>query len=96
MDDTSGPRPTRDENGRFLPGNPGRPPGARNRMSQQVAQTLQQHFSENHKDILGRLSLYHIAEYVRLIGIMLPKGAGDDSACQDTAAEDMGPGGEAP
>ncbi len=78
MDDASGPRPTRDAKGRFGPGNPGKPPGARNRIAGRIKLTLLQHFENNQEDILKMLLwARHFNDYMRLIGSMLPE---DDEA----------------
>jgi hypothetical protein len=72
MDDTPGPDPSRDNDGRFGSGNPGRPPGARNKMSRRIALSLLRHFTENEAEILHRLSHAYLRDYMRLIGRMLP------------------------
>ncbi len=79
MDDASGLDPSRQADGRFGPGNPGRRPGSRNRMSQRIALGLLRHFAKHEAEILERLSKYHTADYVRLIAVMAPKEAGEDS-----------------
>ncbi len=63
----------RDANGRFGPGNPGRPHGSRNRMSQRIALGLLRHYAEHEAEILARLSRGHFKDYMRLIGQMLPR-----------------------
>ncbi len=72
MDDAPGPGPFRNSHGRFGPGNPGRPPGSRNKMSRQIALSLLRHFTENEAEILERLSRAHLRDYMRLLGRMLP------------------------
>ena len=72
MDDAPAPSPFRDSHGRFGPGNPGRPPGSRNRMSRQIALSLLRHFTENEAEILERLTRAHLRDYMRLLGRMLP------------------------
>ena len=72
MDQSSGRGPSRDADGRFLSGNPGRPTGARNRMSRRIALGLLRHYTEREADILSRLHRNHFKDYMRLIGRMLP------------------------
>jgi hypothetical protein len=83
MDDCPSPGPFRDHRGRFGPGNPGRPPGSRNRMSRRIALSLLRHFTEHEAEILDRLSRGHLRDYMRLLGRMLP----DDPEAEAEAAE---------
>jgi hypothetical protein len=78
MDDASPRGPARHANGRFGPGNSGRPRGARSRMSSKVALGLLQHYAEHEAEILKRLNQFHFSDYMRLIGRMLPQGPGED------------------
>jgi hypothetical protein len=71
MDDTA--QPARYPNGRFGPGNPGRPLGARNRKPQRLANAILEHFQEHQEAVLQRLNERFFPEYVRLIGRLLPK-----------------------
>ena len=68
--------PIRDANGRFGPGNPGRPAGARGRMSRRIALGLLRHYADHEAEILERLSRRYFADYMRLIGQMLPRDPG--------------------
>jgi len=79
---------SRDTQGRFLPGNPGRPPGARSRMSQRVALSLLGHYLRHEADILSRLSRGHFDEYMRLIGRILPGGLDEDGLDLEALAPD--------
>ena len=74
MDDTTPPRmPTHSPNGKFAPGNPGRPRGSRNRMSKGIAISLLAHYHAHEEEFLERLSKFFFPEYVRLLGRMLPR-----------------------
>ena len=85
MDHPSGRDPSRDARGRFAPGNPGRPPGFPNRMSGQIAFGLLRHYAGNEAEFLERLSRSHFAEYMRLIGRMLPRDRGADGEDLESA-----------
>ncbi len=79
MDDASGPAPIRDARGRFGPGNPGKPVGARNRMARRVAMSLLRHFTQREDYILQTLSAGHyLGVYARLLAPLLPKDLSDD------------------
>lgn len=68
--------PARYANGRFGPGNPGRPIGSRNRASNRVARNILRHFESNQDTILKQLSTgmcEYRALYVRLLCHLLPK-----------------------
>jgi hypothetical protein len=86
MDDSPGRGSARDALGRFGPGNPGRPRGARGRMSRQIALGLLRHYAEHEAEILARLNCGHFGVYMRLIGRMLPEGAQDEEAAPDLEA----------
>ena len=86
MDDSPGRGSARDALGRFGPGNPGRPRGARGRMSRQIALGLLHHYAEHEAEILARLNHGHFNVYMRLIGRMLPQGAKDEAAAPDLEA----------
>ena len=85
MDDASGREPSRDPRGRFAPGNAGRPPGFPNRMSGRIAFGLLRHYTGNEAEFLVRLSRGHFAEYMRLIGRMLPRERASYADGLDTA-----------
>ena len=78
MNDASSRAVPRGAEGRFAPGNPGRPVGARNRMSRRIALGLLRHYALNEAEILARLTRGHFAEYMKLIGQMLPRGPDED------------------
>ena len=96
MDRPSGPGPSRDANGRFGPGNPGRRTGSHNRMSQRIALGLLRHYAEHEAEILERLSRRYFADYMRLIGRMLPTHPEVDAPDLEAALEGMGPGDDPP
>lgn len=69
----------RDAQGRFLAGGPGRPLGARNRISRRIGLALLRHYEGNEPEILSRLmNLSHFPIFMRLVGRMLPQGPLED------------------
>ncbi len=79
MDDASGLMPTRDVRGRFGPGNPGRPRGARSRISRRVALGLLRYFEAHEDQIFEKLNSWqHVPVYMRLIERLLPQALDDD------------------
>ena len=62
-------------NGRFGPGNPGRPPGARNKMTQRLVTEILADFERNRAQVLAHLRMDHAAAYARLVARFLPPGA---------------------
>ncbi len=77
MDDTSAGGPSRDENGRFLPGHGGRPRGARNLMSKRIAMGVLRHYEEHEPEILEQLRRAHTVEFMRLVGRVAAIGPED-------------------
>jgi hypothetical protein len=74
MDDTTPPpRSTHTPNGKFAPGNPGKPRGSRNRMTKGIAISLLAHYHANEAEFLDRLSQFFFSDYMRLLGRMLPR-----------------------
>jgi hypothetical protein len=68
--------PARYSNGRFGPGNPGRPVGSRNRASNRIARNILRHFEANQDTFLKDLTYgAYRALYVRLLCHLLPKAA---------------------
>jgi len=59
-------------NGRFGPGNPGRPPGSRNRMTQRLVAEILADFERNREQVLAHLRADHAAAYARLVARFLP------------------------
>ena len=66
---------TRFPNGRFGPGNPGRPKGSRNRVSSRLTLAILEHFDARHDEILDRLQAAWLPAYVRLMSSLLPRSA---------------------
>jgi hypothetical protein len=104
MDDTGdleivraahGPAIPRDGRGRFLPGGPGRPPGALNKASTRVSQAILADFEANKAVLLPRLRQWFVPQYVSLVGRLLARpeagagGADGADACGDDAAGDQ-------
>ena len=77
MSDETLPIP-RDANGRFLPGAPGRPHGARGKASRAVAQAILADFAANQDEVLPRLRRWFLPQYVALIGRLMPRGGDED------------------
>ena len=80
MDTTSPRGPARHPSGRFGPGNPGKPRGSRNRMSNRVAISLLEHYAEHETEILRKLNQFYFTDYLRLIGRLLPREGDEDEA----------------
>ncbi|HEY2179220.1 MAG TPA: hypothetical protein VGH15_11615 [Caulobacteraceae bacterium] len=78
--------PARYENGRFGPGNPGRPVGSYNRASRRAALTILAHFEATQEQFLERLAQSKDL-YIALLARVLPKqivvGACDVEAMSD-------------
>lgn len=72
MDQASNRGPSRHADGRFGPGNPGRPRGARGKLTRRIALGLLAHYEQHEAEILERLIRSHFDQYMRLIGRMLP------------------------
>jgi hypothetical protein len=85
MNDTTGAGrgPARYSNGRFGPGNPGRPKSSRNRQGGQIADALLAHFLANQDEMLEKLTRFFFPEYVRLLARLLPRGPAADDDCLD-------------
>jgi hypothetical protein len=67
------PTVPRDANGRFLPGNPGRPFGSRNRVSKRVARAILADFEAHQDEVLARLRRWFAPQYVSLVARLLPR-----------------------
>ena len=67
-----------DANGRFLPGSPGRPVGARGKASRAVAQAILADFTAHQHEVLPKLRRWFLPQYVALIGRLMPKGGDED------------------
>ncbi|HEY2178141.1 MAG TPA: hypothetical protein VGH15_06115 [Caulobacteraceae bacterium] len=73
-DETTAP-PARHASGRFGPGNPGRPPGSRNRMPSHAARAILDHFEANRERLLDELIARPDQRglYIRLVSRLLPR-----------------------
>jgi len=69
------PAPARLANGRFGPGNPGRRPGSRNKLTQRLVTAILADFERNRETVLRRLRDDHAVAYARLVARFLPPGA---------------------
>ena len=65
--------PARGANGRFVCGNPGRPAGARNRVSGRVARMVLEDFEAHSAELLPRLRQWFVPQYIQLIVRLLPR-----------------------
>jgi hypothetical protein len=72
----------RDSNGRFAPGGPGRPFGARSRYSRRMAQAILADFEANKDELLPRLRRWFLPQYVSLIGRLMPRGGDGDGPAE--------------
>ena len=72
MDGSDRP-PVRDKQGRFLPGNPGRPFGSRNRMSKRVARAILRDFEAGLDEMLPRMRRWFLPTYIGMVTRLLPK-----------------------
>jgi hypothetical protein len=63
---------TRQTNGRFGAGNPGRPPGSRNR-STRFAKAFLDDFEANQDELLDRLRTAHLRTYMSVISHLMPR-----------------------
>ena len=63
---------TRQSNGRFGAGNPGRPPGSRNRATR-FAKAFLDDFEANQDELLERLRTAHLRTYMSVIAHLMPR-----------------------
>ncbi len=69
------PVPARHADGRFGPGNAGRPRGARNRASQRFLAAVFEDFEAHKEDLLQRHRKAFIGDYMKFIAGLLPRQA---------------------
>ena len=62
-----------DERGKFKPGNPGRPKGARNRLAQSFLETLAADFEQYGMEAVEKLRADNPAAYANVIAKLMPK-----------------------
>jgi hypothetical protein len=67
--------PARHRNGRFGPGNPGRPLGSRNRVSRRLVLAILEDFEAHQEDVYECLRRQFMPVYARLVWGLLPKSA---------------------
>lgn len=78
----------RDANGRFLPGNPGRAFGSRNRLSKRIARSILLNFEADQEATLEKLKRWYVPQYVALLARLLPRvSEGGESAELDAPAD---------
>ena len=78
----------RDENGRFLPGNPGRAFGSRNRISKRIARSILLNFEADQEATLEKLKRWYVPQYVALLARLLPRvSEGAESAELDAPGD---------
>ncbi len=65
--------PPRNSDGRFGPGNPGRRPGARNKVTRRIVLAVLADFEANQEAVLLRLRKYNLDRYIALVGKLLPR-----------------------
>lgn len=64
--------PARYADGRFGPGNPGRPVGSYNRASRRAALTILDHFESIQEELLNRVAS-NSERYIKLLSLVLPR-----------------------
>lgn len=64
---------TRATNGRFGPGNSGKPAGARNKLQADFILALQKDFKENGPDVINIVRVERPADYLKILASILPK-----------------------
>ena len=69
------PAPLHDANGRFAKGNPGRPKGSRNRMTNQLALGLLGDMTLNQADNITKMRRWYFPQYVQLMARFIPREA---------------------
>ncbi len=78
----------RDENGRFLPGNPGRAFGSRNRISKRIARGILLNFEADQEVTLAKLKRFYVPQYVALLARLLPRVSEDGGGAELDTPED--------
>ena len=78
----------RDANGRFLPGNPGRRFGSRNRLSKRVARTILRDFEASQDQMLAILKRWYVPQYVSLLARLLPRA---EEGADGPELDELGP-----
>jgi hypothetical protein len=86
VDDNTNRGPARDANGRFGPGNPGRPHGARNRMPKRLAFALLIRYADDKAEMLETLRADRFLRFKRRLGRLLPSWPGSEKMTPVDAA----------
>jgi hypothetical protein len=73
MTDVPADQPARYANGRFGPGNPGRPLGSYSRASRRAAMAILEHFETHQEALLDRLVNRNSELYCKVLGRVLPR-----------------------
>jgi hypothetical protein len=81
------PPAPRDANGRFLPGSPGRQPGARNLISARATRGLLRNFEANQDELVARMQRWHLPQYMQLMVRLLVKSGGEGALDELDVAE---------
>lgn len=93
MSDNHDPQtpPTRGADGRFGPGNPGKPFGATNRAGRDAAGSFLADFEANRDEFLRNLREHFPVEYARTITRIMPKAvvAEEPAPARDWAEDDL-------
>jgi len=89
MDGSDYPIMPRDVNGRFMPGNPGRRPGAVGKASARAARAILADFEGHQDELLPRLRQWFVPQYVTLISRLLPKPEGEGAAGPELARPEL-------
>jgi hypothetical protein len=63
----------RDNGGKFLPGNPGKPAGARNRLQASFVDAMQKEFDAHGADIIKIVRTEKPTEFLKILAGILPK-----------------------
>jgi hypothetical protein len=85
MDGSDYPATPRDANGRFMPGNPGRRPGAVGKASARVSRAILADFETNQEALLPRLREWFMPQYVALVSRLLPRPEGEGAQASQPA-----------
>jgi len=79
----------RDANGRFLPGNPGRAFGSRNRISKRIARSILLNFEADQEATLAKLKRWYVPQYVALLARLLPRVSEGAESAELDAPDDV-------
>jgi hypothetical protein len=77
MSSSDRPDVPRSADGRFLPGNPGRAFGSRNKISKRIARSILLNFEADQEAMLAKLKRWYVPQYVALLARLLPRVSED-------------------